>query len=105
METAFTEVAIFQEIFLAGYTIISACVSLRCCGNSNGLDGFEVARRLRQDPTLSSTPLFALTGYNPDLQLNAEAGFHDYFTKPVNLVRLQCALQQISAKSASPGPG
>ncbi len=50
-----------------------------------GMDGYEVARRLRTDPALANTVLVALTGWGTDDdKLKAErAGFDVHLTKPV----------------------
>jgi CheY-like chemotaxis protein len=50
-----------------------------------GLDGYEVARRLRERPGLDATLLVALSGYGlPEARQRArEAGFDVHLTKPV----------------------
>lgn len=50
-----------------------------------GLDGYEVAARLRQDPATAGARLVALTGYGHDEARNRalEAGFDAHFAKPV----------------------
>jgi two-component system CheB/CheR fusion protein len=50
-----------------------------------GLNGFEVAKRLRQLPDLESILLVALSGYShdEDRYLAVEAGFDHYLVKPV----------------------
>jgi CheY-like chemotaxis protein len=50
-----------------------------------GMDGYEVARRLRQLPGLESVVLAALTGWGQqeDRRRSAEAGFHHHLVKPV----------------------
>ena len=50
-----------------------------------GVDGFEVARRLRASGVLSKTLLIALTGYGLDKDREAvlAAGFDRHLTKPV----------------------
>jgi PAS domain S-box-containing protein len=50
-----------------------------------GMDGFEVARRLRQKPAHARTVLAALTGWGQreDRQRTADAGFDHHFVKPV----------------------
>jgi len=55
------------------------------------MDGYEVARRLRQDIGLSQTVLIALTGYGQeeDRRLSREAGFDFHFTKPIDFTVLQ----------------
>jgi signal transduction histidine kinase len=49
------------------------------------VDGYEVARQLRQDPATASTRLIAVTGYgsDEDRQRCAVAGFAVVLTKPV----------------------
>jgi PAS domain S-box-containing protein len=52
-----------------------------------GMDGFEVARRLRGMPALAGAFLIAMTGYaSPeDLLAANEAGFDEHLVKPVDL--------------------
>ena len=54
------------------------------------MDGFEVLRRLREQPTLRHTPVIAVSANAmPDDLADAQrAGFADYLTKPVDLPRL-----------------
>ncbi len=51
-----------------------------------GMDGFEVARRIRTDPSRSHTPLVALTALAMvgDRGRILEAGFEGYISKPIN---------------------
>jgi signal transduction histidine kinase/ActR/RegA family two-component response regulator len=64
-----------------------------------GIDGYEVARRLRADPKFSDTLLIALTGYASveDRDRSRAAGFDDHLAKPVDFERLNQALRQVSA--------
>ncbi len=50
-----------------------------------GMDGYEVARRLRQQPGLENVRLAALTGWGQqeDRRRTAEAGFDHHLVKPV----------------------
>jgi CheY-like chemotaxis protein len=50
------------------------------------MDGFKVARELRQIPVLTNSFLVALTGYGTarDKGLAREAGFDQHLTKPVH---------------------
>lgn len=50
-----------------------------------GMDGYEVARRLRRDPATRGIRLVALTGYGlvKDQNLALEAGFDLHLVKPV----------------------
>jgi CheY-like chemotaxis protein len=56
-----------------------------------GMDGHEVARRLRQDPMLQSVRLIALTGYGQptDTQKARDSGFDSHLVKPVHLESLR----------------
>src|SRR5580658_1303541 len=50
-----------------------------------GLDGYEVARRLKSDPVLRQVPLVAVTAYAMvgDRDGALAAGFDGYLTKPI----------------------
>ena len=56
-----------------------------------GMDGFQVARRLRQEPGGDRVMLLALTGYgqDEDRRRSREAGFDHHLVKPIDLERLQ----------------
>jgi two-component system CheB/CheR fusion protein len=56
-----------------------------------GMDGYEVARRLRAMPTLAGTFIVATTGYggSEDRANAKEAGFDEYLIKPVDLELLR----------------
>jgi hypothetical protein len=51
-----------------------------------GMDGYELARRIRELPELGSVQLIAVTGrgQEADRQAAAAAGFHAFITKPVD---------------------
>jgi CheY-like chemotaxis protein/anti-sigma regulatory factor (Ser/Thr protein kinase) len=55
-----------------------------------GMDGYEVARRLRRTPESAHALLIALTGYGQEeaRQQALEAGFDAHLTKPVSPLRL-----------------
>ena len=56
-----------------------------------GMDGFEVARRIRQDPSAADVPIImvtALTGKEDRLRA-VEAGANDYITKPIDKTELR----------------
>ena len=59
-----------------------------------GMDGYEVARRLRADPATQGMRLVALTGYGllEDQQRALEAGFDLHLVKPVPPGRLREAI-------------
>ena len=56
-----------------------------------GMDGYQVAKRLREGPGFRGVMLCALTGYTPseaDRLRHQESGFDHYFVKPVSLEKL-----------------
>jgi CheY-like chemotaxis protein len=56
-----------------------------------GMDGYEVAKRLREKPEFKSVMMCALTGYTPseaDRRKQTETGFDHYYVKPVDLDKL-----------------
>jgi signal transduction histidine kinase len=61
-----------------------------------GMDGYELARRLRQEPDGQSILLIALTGWGQadDRQRSQEAGFDYHLVKPVDPESLQELLTQ-----------
>ena len=61
-----------------------------------GMDGYDLARRLRSDPAGQSLFLVALTGYGgPEAKRSAqEAGFDLHLTKPVSNDELQRVLDR-----------
>ena len=64
------------------------------------LDGFEVAKRLRQDPKLDKLLLIALTGYGQreDREAARRAGFDTHLVKPVDFDALLGLLRAHAAK-------
>jgi CheY-like chemotaxis protein len=63
------------------------------------LDGYSVARRLREDPAMDGTHLIALTGYGQpvDKARALEAGFSRHLVKPAPLADVLEALEVIGA--------
>jgi len=51
-----------------------------------GIDGYELAERLRQEPALENLVLVALTGWgqDKDRRRSREAGFDHHLTKPAD---------------------
>jgi CheY-like chemotaxis protein len=64
-----------------------------------GMDGYEVAQKMRELPGLADIRLVAVTGYGrSDDRLRArDAGFDDHLTKPVEFAVLDRALTGVSA--------
>jgi len=56
-----------------------------------GMDGYAVARALREDPQLQGVVLVAMTGYAQfdERRRSAEVGFDDHLSKPANIERLE----------------
>jgi CheY-like chemotaxis protein len=56
-----------------------------------GMDGFELARRLRERPVTQGALLVAVTGYGreEDVRLAHDAGFDHHLVKPVDLPALR----------------
>jgi CheY-like chemotaxis protein len=71
-----------------------------------GMDGYELARRIRQLPQHADILLIAVSGWahSPDLQRSREAGIDHHLAKPVDLAQLTALLSQraqlIGAQSA-----
>jgi CheY-like chemotaxis protein len=55
------------------------------------MDGYELARRIRQQPGFEKVVLAALTGWGQqeDRRRTAEAGFDHHFVKPPEPIAIQ----------------
>ena len=62
-----------------------------------GLDGFEVARRIRADPAYSDLPIIMLTGLDSreDRVRAIEAGVNDFIAKPFELTELRVRTESL----------
>src|SRR5205823_3169102 len=69
------------------------------------LDGYEFARRLRQQPGFGRVLLVALSGYGreEDKRRSLEAGFDHHLVKPPDMDVLQALLAGVAAASAEQG--
>src|SRR5439155_4211626 len=69
------------------------------------LDGYEFARRLRQQPGFGRVLLVALSGYGreEDKRRSLEAGFDHHLVKPPDMDVLQARLAGVAAASAEQG--
>lgn len=67
-----------------------------------GMDGFEVARRLRANPATADVKLVALTGWGQehDRQRTKAVGFDHHLIKPVDKNVLQALLASMSKAEA-----
>jgi PAS domain S-box-containing protein len=68
-----------------------------------GMDGYELARHLRQHPQLVDVPLIALSGHGQptDIERSLAAGFTAHLVKPIELERLLALLAPMVAASAA----
>ncbi len=66
-----------------------------------GMDGYEVARRLKCLKECSKTPLVALTGYGSekDRERSTEVGFYAHLVKPIDIGTLEKLLVGITAET------
>jgi CheY-like chemotaxis protein len=67
-----------------------------------GMDGFEVARTLRADPSMSACTMVAVTGWGSaeDKRKTQEAGFHLHLTKPVKKAGIDQVFALVKAKGS-----
>jgi len=70
-----------------------------------GLDGYEVARRLRRLPQTERALLIALTGYGQanDQRQAEEAGFDAHYVKPTDPGVLVARIQAWRESAVEPG--
>ncbi|HEX9294266.1 MAG TPA: ATP-binding protein [Polyangiaceae bacterium] len=63
------------------------------------MDGYELARRLREQPGLQRLRLFAITGYGQesDRERSRAAGFHEHLVKPVDFSKLAALIEESRA--------
>jgi CheY-like chemotaxis protein len=68
-------------------------------GLPNGMDGYEVARRLRAQPGGDHMTLIALTGYgqDDDRRRSGAAGFAAHLVKPVDPPELEAVIARLLA--------
>ena len=70
----------------------------------SGMDGYEVARRIRDNPRHAGVVLVAVTGWShaPDRMRSHAAGFDHHLAKPVDIPALLTLLDLIRADAESP---
>jgi PAS domain S-box-containing protein len=74
-----------------------------------GMNGYEVAKRLRDEPSLSGAVLIALTGWGSEdnKRQSGEAGFDFHLTKPADVAVIEKILAGVKAvpRPGLAGPG
>ena len=70
-----------------------------------GMDGYELARRIRQLPQHADTLLIAVSGWahSPDRQRSRDAGIDHHLAKPVDLAQLTALLSQRAQLTSAQG--
>lgn len=65
------------------------------------MDGYQVARKLREQAIFKNVTLVAMTGYgqDSDRQRSKEAGFDHHLVKPPDFKKLQQLLSAVSEKT------
>ena len=69
-----------------------------------GMDGFQVAQRLREKPGFKDVVICAVTGYTPreaDRQRQRETGFDHHYIKPLDLKVLLDMFKDVVGQPAS----
>lgn len=66
-----------------------------------GMDGYEVARRLRQRPDMKHVVLVALTGWGQqaDRRRSKDAGFNHHLVKPAEAKAIQMLLAEVATQA------
>ena len=69
-----------------------------------GLNGYEVAKQIRQQPALKSTVLVAMTGYGQesDRKTHMRAGFDHHLVKPADFPKVLKILTTVSDSPHGP---
>jgi two-component system CheB/CheR fusion protein len=72
-----------------------------------GIDGYEVARRLRSDPELRDLRIIAVSGYAAphDKARAVAAGFDRHVAKPLKMDHLETILSELESGSRGSAPG
>lgn len=68
------------------------------------MDGYEVTRRLRQNPSTASIPILMFTAKSQldDKVIGFEVGANDYLTKPTHPSELQARVKTLLARTGEP---
>ena len=72
-----------------------------------GMSGYEVARKVREQPRLQDAALIAVTGWGQeeDRRRSREAGFRHHLVKPVDPAELERLLASLGPSGVKPGGG
>ena len=68
-----------------------------------GMDGYQVAKHLRERPEFKDVMMCALTGYTPseaDRHVSRKSGFDHYFVKPVSLAKLNDLFKTVRPRAS-----
>jgi len=100
-----TTLLVFQtHLAKAGYTVETALDGMEALSkvtsfkpelilldiNMPKMSGFEVAKRLRENPETSGIPIFIMTSLKQEVNIKRgyELGVEEYLTKPTNIAHL-----------------
>lgn len=91
VSTAYSGPAALEEAFASHFDIIVSDIGMP------GMNGYELARVLREMPEYKSVPMVAVTGYAmyDDRDRALEAGFNEHLSKPIDPVSLTQAVYGI----------
>jgi CheY-like chemotaxis protein len=91
VSTAYSGPAALAEAFASHFDIVISDIGMP------GMNGYELARALREMPGYASVPIVAVTGYAmyDDRDRALEAGFNDHISKPIDPVTLTRAVYGI----------
>jgi two-component system, chemotaxis family, CheB/CheR fusion protein len=70
-----------------------------------GMDGHELARRLRTDARLNSLPMIAITGFvsDDDRSIALDAGFDAHLSKPINYGEMFELIRRLTRQPVASG--
>ncbi len=98
LESSSHEVIVAENAQAALETLHQETVDVVLCDiGLPGMNGYELAQAIREEPELHKLPLIAVTGYGQveDRRRALEAGFNEHLIKPVEIEGLTAALQRI----------